>query len=204
MSSIALIPSYMPNILFFYNSLLYSKIVFNVDGLYKKQTYRNRTYICGPNSLLKLIIPIESNGKSSKRYKDIRVSKLYDWQKNHWKTISNSYRKAPFFEFYESKIYDFYSKKYKFLVDVNIDSTKLIYDFVKKPFNYSLYDDLIGDTNDFSSMVDFKGSKTIKLPKYSQIFSDRYPFVSNLSMMDLIFCVGDDISSYFSKIEKEN
>ena len=116
------IPTYFSPISQYQALLNSNSITFEVEDNYQKQTYRNRCYIYGANGKQLLNIPV-SIPKSAKKTKskDILVENS-NWQKQHYKSLEAAYNHSPFFEFYKDDLQKLFSKKYTFLLDVNLDS----------------------------------------------------------------------------------
>ena len=87
-----------------------------------KQTYRNRMIIPTTNGPLSLTIP--TNHDISLSMKDIRISDHANWRHVHWNALLSAYGESPFFEYYQDDIRPFYEKKYEFLFDFNMETTK--------------------------------------------------------------------------------
>ncbi len=87
-----------------------------------KQTYRNRMIIPTTNGPLSLTIP--TNHDTSLAMKDIRISDHANWRHVHWNALLSAYGESPFFEYYQDDIRPFYEKKYEFLFDFNMETTR--------------------------------------------------------------------------------
>jgi hypothetical protein len=66
------------------------------DMQYTRRDWRNRNQIKTPQSVQWLTIPVQVKGKY---YQSIRETEIDGtvWAKDHWKTLSQNYRRAPFF-----------------------------------------------------------------------------------------------------------
>ncbi|MFC2070226.1 WbqC family protein [Chloroflexota bacterium] len=62
--------------------------------------------------------------------KDALLVQPGKWQKNHWKTIQLSYKKAPYFNLYEGKFSQIYDASWESLNELNITIIKLIKDLL--------------------------------------------------------------------------
>jgi len=126
--------------------------------------------------------------------KEVRVCNKEKWQLLHWKTLCASYRRAPYFEYYEEELSSFVEKKYTFLIDVNEDTIALMNKLLKneKPLLYTTqYEKPGDDVQDlrkyFSPSMDIPDN----LPVYMQNFEERHGFLSNLSILDMLFSCGN-------------
>jgi hypothetical protein len=189
--------AYLPPIQYYSALVKYSEISIEHYEHFVKQTYRNRCYIYGTNGKLALTIPIEKRSERTIT-KDIRISYTYDWQKVHWRSIESAYRCSPFFEFYEDDFVKFFlEEKNIFLVDHNEKLFLLINSLLKIKVNLKKTDryekEYIG-TDDYRNTISPKinGSPDINFsPKvYKQVFDNKYGFINNLSIIDLLFNQG--------------
>jgi len=174
------------------------EVVFEVEDNYQKQTYRNRCYIYGPNGKQLLNIPVKHlKTESRKKTKDTLVENDFSWQDQHFKSLQSAYRSSPFFEFFEDDLAKIFHKKYKYLLDVNIDTFLFITDAIEtsqkftKTKNYSLD----SDKKDFRNLAIAKKNHPIQVAEYIQIFDEKYGFLPNLSIIDLLFMEGGNTFS---------
>ena len=197
----ALCPAYLPNAEYFSWLLKQNTVFFTGDSLYQKQTFRNRTMIYGANGELKLIIPIRHNQKNTKPL-DIEIQISYDmkWQSQHWKSICSSYRSSPFFEFYEDEIAEFYKEKRESLFMFNLSLLVKLMMLLEEPFEYKI----ISFENDIYKRLDSLITPKIKsqtiFETYTQVFSSKHGFISNLSILDILFNLGPNSSNYLKNI----
>ena len=184
-----------------YKAILNSEtLIFEIEDNFQKQTYRNRCYIYGTNGKLLLNIPV-SQPKSVKKIKtkDILVENS-DWQKQHYKSLESAYNHSPFFEFYKDDLQKIFSKKYTYLLDVNLDSFTFIMDALELPKEYTLsktYEET--KLNDFRNLADSKKKVEISSLPYIQMFDQKFGFLKNLSILDLLFMEGPNSITYLEK-----
>lgn len=168
-------------------------VILDIHEHFIKQSYRNRMEIHGANGKLSLIIPLKKR-KERTPMKDVLIEYKQDWQKLHWKSLESAYRSSPYFEFYEHQLKHFYDKTYqpKYLIDFNLNFLKSINEMlgvsfsIKKSKEYNEVEGL-----DFRKMIHPKiefihGEEK----KYDQVFDLKNGFISNLSVLDLIFNEG--------------
>lgn len=77
------------------------------DVQYTRRDWRNRNRIKTPNGTIWLTIPVEVKGKYFQMINETVISDP-DWNRLHWKTITHSYSKAPFFREYRERFEDLY------------------------------------------------------------------------------------------------
>jgi hypothetical protein len=99
--------------------------VFYDDVQYTKRDWRNRNKIKTKDGELWLTVPV--NAHRGQLISEVEIDQSTDWQMNHFKTIKNSYAKAPYFKDYEFLLEEIYLKtKWSKISDLDIFSTKLI------------------------------------------------------------------------------
>ena len=194
------IPTYFSPISQYQALLNSNSIIFEVEDNYQKQTYRNRCYIYGANGKQLLNIPV-SIPKSTKKTKskDILVENS-NWQKQHYKSLEAAYNHSPFFEFYKDDLQKLFSKKYTYLLDVNLDSFAFIMEALELSKEYSLskvYEET--KLNDFRNLADSKKKVEISFLSYIQMFDQKFGFLKNLSILDLLFMEGPNSINFLKK-----
>lgn len=195
--------AYLPPIHYYSKLTSYREVLIEHQEHFAKQTYRNRCYIYGTNGKLTLTIPLEKRRERTIT-KDIRICYTYDWQKTHWRSIESAYRCSPFFEYYEADLIAFFSeKKYDFLVDLNEDLMRLINKLLKinpQIKKTEKYEKSHTDTADFRSIISPKivisEDQNFVIKPYKQVFDDKYGFIPNLSIVDLLFNQGPKAMEY--------
>jgi hypothetical protein len=174
---------------------------------YHKQTYRNRCRILGANGPLDLVIPIVKNSGVKTLVKDCRIDNSTRWQNNHWRSLFSAYNSSPFFEYYAHLLEPFYKNKRDFLIDFNTELMELMVDLLQVRVNYSLTDIF---EKGYSPCCDFRDSISPKsesdLPErpvqpiqYTQTFSEKFGFIPDLSVVDLLFNCGPESESILLK-----
>lgn len=178
-----------------------NEVVFEQYESFPKQTFRNRTNIYGANGKLSLIIPIDHTGK--REMKDIEISYREDWLKIHWKSIKNVYRGSAYFEYYEDKFEVLYNKKEKYLLDFNLKSIDIIQKILKTEKAYSLNEEYIKNPSEINFREKFstKIEPQFKMEEYYQTFTDKYGFLKDLSILDLICNKGPESVTYLTNIK---
>ena len=186
------LPTYFAPITQYAAILKSNEVVFEIQDNYQKQTYRNRCYIYGANGKQLLNIPVKHLKNSPKKAtKDTLVENDFNWQSQHFKSLKSAYRSSPFFEFFEHDLAKIFNTKYKFLLDVNIDTHLFITDALEisskfsKTSEYSLSVD-----NDYRALSNSKVPHPFEIPKYTQVFDDKFGFLENMSILDLLFMEG--------------
>lgn len=184
----------------YYSKLLQGSVYIEQQENYIKQTYRNRCTILSANGPMVLSIPIESSGGKKCPIKEVRLSDHGNWRHLHWNALISAYNSTPFFEYYQDDFYPFYEKNYKFLFDFNEELRYLICELIgidTSNIRYTTEFLLEIEGEDFRSTispkVDWRSSDTdFRSFSYYQVFDQRFGFIANLSILDLLFNMGNE------------
>lgn len=168
---------------------------------YQKQTYRNRCLIATANGVQALTVPVEHNNDRM-LVKDLRISDHNQWRRIHWNALQSAYSESPFFEYYADDIRPFFEKRYDFLVDFNeaIRETvcKLI-DILPQIEYTSAYNSQWQESADYRDVIHAKHplpDNDFEAKPYWQVFQHKHGFLANLSILDLLFCMGPESVFY--------
>ncbi|AUC14483.1 hypothetical protein BTO06_04700 [Tenacibaculum sp. SZ-18] len=182
-----------------------NEVIFELEDNFQKQTYRNRCYIYGANGKLSLNIPVKhAKTEGRKKTKDTLVENNFPWQDQHFKSLKSAYQSSPFFEFFEDDLAILFNKKYVYLVDLNIDTYLFVTDALQLSQSYSKTSEyelspIVNDYRDFS--VAKNGNISIEMNRYTQIFDDKFGFIGNLSILDLLFMEGPNAITYLESVK---
>ncbi|VVV01763.1 MULTISPECIES: WbqC family protein [Mesonia] len=206
MNSILIHPAYFGSILQFCHISQAEELVFENEDNYQKQTYRNRQYIYGANAKLLLNIPIKHTGKKNirQKYKEVKIENDFKWQIIHWRSLETAYRTSPFFEFYEDELIHLYEKEYKYLLDFNYDCFEAVSECLQLEKEYRKTEEyqleiLEEKIQDKRYLIDAKRKQLPTLETYTQVFEDKFGFIPNLSILDLLFNEGPNSLNYLQQ-----
>jgi hypothetical protein len=164
---------------------------------YSKQTYRNRCLIAAANGPMALSIPVEKAGSEKMLIRDVRISKHNDWQLNHWRSIESAYNSTPFFEYYKDDLFPFYEKEWNYLIDFNLEIQSKILELLNLETIIQLTGEYKNTLDD--SVLDLrevihpkKETQSVGYNTYYQVFEQRFGFQPNLSIIDLLFNMGNE------------
>ena len=190
-------PAYLPNVYYCSWILTQNKVYFVTDSLYQKQTIRNRSEIYGANGKLNLTIPVEQTKTHIlQKEMEVCIANQISWQKHHWKSICSAYRSSPYFEFYEKDLAPFYKKKTTYLMHFNLEILLKIMELIELPLSYELVKWNINEHKRMESLIGSKKKVDWKNEPYTQVFGNKYGFQSNLSILDVVFNLGPESSTY--------
>lgn len=192
---------------------------------YTKNDWRNRNRILSQAGPIWLTVPV--NHQSSTQLINETLIANQKWQRKHWMSIEQSYKKSPFFEMYRSGIKVFYEQEWTLLSELNrylilhlvqllgidtkiICSSELAHCGDKNSRLISFAKQL--DSNSYISGPAAKSYIDLEKFKQSSIdinwidYSGYEPyqqcfdgFVSNLSVLDLLFNIGPDAMNYLKR-----
>ena len=181
-----------------WKEIINGNILWELNQNFNKQTLRNRTYIYGPNKILKLSIPIK-HSKESFTLENTLIENDFQWQKDHWKSIQSAYKSSPFFEFYEDGLRNLYFNNYNKLSVFNIECIKLVYEWLdistKSSFTKT-FKEKYNTEIDLRDMAEKNFDDKFIVKEYIQVFSPNHGFKNNLSILDLVFNQGPNSISY--------
>lgn len=185
------------------NSSTFVKI--DASENYQKQSYRNRTNIYATDGLLSLIVPILKS--ESSKISDIEIDYSKPWVVQHERAITSAYGHSPFFEYYKDEIFGILECGEKSLLNMNMYLLRTIMSLCELRTEVQLaseyidvYPEGIKDYRNnihpkkVSPIFEPEGSRKIKA--YYQVFSKKEGFISNLSILDLLFNEGPNASSF--------
>ena len=164
---------------------------------FQKQTYRNRCLIATTNGVQALTVPVE---KSAAYIKDIRISDHGNWRHLHWNALQSAYGESPFFEYYQDDIRPFYEKRWTFLLDFNEAIRQKMCELIdiQPEVTYSttyIADGKLIGIDDFRSVINPKHpaqDDDFETKTYYQVYQMKHGFLSNLSVLDLLFNMGPE------------
>ena len=198
---ILLQPTYFPSISTFVAMAKAETITFEIDDNFQKQTNRNRMYIYSPNGLQMLNIPVKHSKEAHQKTIDIKIETDFNWQKQHFKSLEAAYRSSPFFEYFEDDIRKIFDKKHTFLLDLNFETMTLVSKCLGLPFDYKKTEEYFNEVPQFLDYRTLANGKkdTSKFESYTQVFGEKFGFINNLSILDLLFNEGRYAKEYLLK-----
>lgn len=178
-------------------------LVFEKQDNFQKQTYRNRCYIYGANGRQLLSVPIKhSKNDVRQKTKDVKIDNSFPWQRNFIRSLEASYRSSPFFEFYEDELMHVLSNRYRFLLDLNLEAHNTISECLQLETHIEFtenYETNVQGKQDLRFLVEAKKEKAYDFEPYIQVFSSKYGFLPNLSILDLLFNEGTNAHDYLER-----
>ena len=195
-------PTYFPSISQFVGIAKADSVTLEMEDNFQKQTNRNRMYIYSPNGRQLLNIPVKHTSASGhQKTKDIQIEKNFDWQKLHFKSLEAAYRSSPFFEYYEDEIAPVYFKKHQFLMDLNLEALQIVYKCLGLPFEFNKTTEYFHEVPEFTDLRPLANGKkdANTFEEYTQVFGDKFGYLNNLSILDLLFNEGRYAMDYLKR-----
>ena len=156
--------------------------------------------------------------------KDLRISDHNQWRRVHWNALQSAYSESPFFEYYADDIRPFFEKRYEFLIDFNEAIRQTICELIDlhphveyttaflppatapcPPATAPFPPATTPDGSPSGLPADYRSAIHAKHPqpdadfepkRYWQVFQHKHGFLPNLSILDLLFCMGPESVFY--------
>jgi hypothetical protein len=193
---------YFPAISFFNDLIKSTHIVFYSSDLLPKQSFANRTIIAGANGCLTLTIPLTGGRHGKKPVGLARIHSKENWQIRHWRSLYSAYNRSPWFSFYAPGLERIYQQPFEHLKDWNIACL----DWACRQLNWLGKIELLDNEGELKMLPepirDLRGKirpgnyQEQEAPQYQQVFEEKWGFLPNLSILDLLFCQGKRARSY--------
>ena len=141
-----------------------------------------------------MIIPVTKPGGAKAKTKDIEIFYDNPWQRMHWRSIDMAYSNSPFFLYYKDELEKFYRKKFRFLLDYNMEILNTIFMLLGETRYISLTEDFIHSPEGILDLRNAFSPKNNDLEgnykPYHQVFEEKHGFIADLSIIDLLFNEG--------------
>ena len=170
----------------------YDHILIEQYDSYQKQTYRNRCLIATTQGVQALTVPVVHDSKSS--ISDVLISDHGNWRHLHWQALQSAYGDSAFFEYYEDDLRPFFKENnWERLVDYNDAICRKVCELLD--IQPSIVHQSSQDCSDFRLVINPKHplEDCEFMPrKYYQVYQQKHGFLSNLSILDLLFNMGPE------------
>lgn len=186
-----ILPSaYMGSVSYFAH-LLRGDYVIDTGEHFVKRSQRNRAVILSANGPLPLTVHVDHANTPRRPMRDVRIDYSKRWQHQHWVSIVSAYRSAPYFDHYAPMIEPFYRREWRFLIDYNMEYTDMLLGMLGGAGPLRVSERYVeAAAGDVDLRPRHSEGPTIAAEPYIQVFSDRMPFVPDLSVLDLVMCEG--------------
>ncbi|MDO5487616.1 MAG: WbqC family protein [Rikenellaceae bacterium] len=187
--------AYMPSVEYVAR-LLREQCVIDLGENYIKRSERNRARILSANGVMPLTVHVENGNRPRQRMRDVRIDYSKRWQHQHWVSILSAYKSSPYFDHYAEELEPFYRREWRYLVDYNMEYLQTLLRLLGAKCEVQVSEQYVDATEgDLDLRPKHNEGSTFVAEPYVQVFSDRMPFVENLSVLDLLLCEGPEAIS---------
>lgn len=182
----------------------YDRILLERCDSFIKQTYRNRCVIATTMGAQALSIPIAPHPVP-------KISNHGKWRSEHWNALCSAYGDSPFFDYYVDDLRPFFEPNWEDLYDFNLDITLKMCELLDIHPHIEPTQRFIAPTGELRLMTDdgsaddFRDAIRPKHPipdpsfqprPYWQVYQQKHGFMPNLSILDLLFNMGNEAIFY--------
>jgi hypothetical protein len=190
---------FLPPVQYFSKLLKYDTLVLDQHEHYQKRSYRNRCSIATAQGVQRLSVPLQKGKNQQMPIREVRIAYDQPWERQMEHTLRSAYQRAPFFEEYAPDLLAILQSKREFLFDLNLDLLETLSGFLGIPKNWQLSETYHPtppegwtDLRNAIRPVRPPDDPAFKPAPYSQVFEDKHGFCANLSIIDLLFCMGPE------------
>ncbi|MFO7575102.1 MAG: WbqC family protein [Bacteroidales bacterium] len=199
--------AYLPPVGYIASIARYSEVKIELNETYLKQSYRNRCIIAGANGLQSLSVPVLRGSFHKTPVDEVLIDYSRRWGPDHIRSLISAYSNAPYFDFYSGEFFEIISSGEPLLVNLNMKLLKLTLETlgIKTDISFtgSFVKPEISDS-DLRYSISPKSNnpyrREIEFKPYPQLFSDRYGFKPDISIIDLIFNMGPESLPYLKSL----
>ena len=167
----------------------------------------------------------EKGEDSSRLITDIRISNHGNWRHLHWNALMSAYGDSPFFDYYVDDLKPFFEDRWENLFDFNMAITRKMCELLDIHPNIQFTEKYVATSvssvssvprvasplspscplTPSSNIPDFRASIRPKNPipdetftpqTYYQVYQKKWGFQPNLSILDLLFNMGNESILY--------
>lgn len=178
---------YFPSVLTLRQMLQHQTVTIEYDENYQKNSLRNRCYLATSQGIQFLTVPLVKGKHQRQIIHQVRIAYDENWPVQHLRCMETNYNKAPYYSHYIREIQQLLYSHPDTLIELNWSILR----FLSRAFHWF---------PSWSCSLDFGPSLNIHpspdLPDfkpYPQVFEDLHGFLPNLSVLDLLFCIGPQL-----------
>lgn len=207
MKRIALDLHYLPCLEYFTVLRGVEELFLFPEDRYTRQSYFNRTEILLANKVQTLSVPIQGR-RPRIPMAEVRIDSDQKWVMNHLRGIQSGYGKAPFFEYFFPYFEEALSREDTHLWALNLNLLTICLKLLRWSVKLTVleYEPLPADVVDLRGQIvpsNLFSARNFYAPvPYSQNFG--LDFVPNLSILDLLFCLGGAADELLAKSQKKH
>lgn len=166
-------------------------VVLDLGENYVKRSERNRTNIMTSGGVMQLSVQLSHANRPRQPITSMHIDYSKRWQHQHLIAIESAYRSSPYYDHYADRLLPILERRSDNLVELNMAIMEQICRIlrVEQPKISTSY--IVASDADIDMRQKQRGSTFVAEP-YVQVFSDRFAFEPNLSILDLIMCEGPE------------
>ena len=192
-----------PPVEFFAKYLTFQQCYFEKWENYVKRSYRNRYYLLSPQGVHALTIPLKKGKNTGVPIDEVEISYDENWPKSHWRSLQSFYGKSAFFDEFAGPLQTLLFEEKVRLWDFNKAALRICMNGLglsqQMEFTSAYRKTYAGEECEdlrHTILPPPKEPYNVELLPYPQVFSEELPFQPNLSILDLLFCMGPEALSY--------
>ena len=175
---------------------------------FQKQSYRNRCRFYAADGVQTLSFPILHEGGTHKQpVSEIRIDYSKPWVLQHKRAIVSAYGMSAYFDYYKDELFEILDSQPARLIDLNMALLRFFIEKTGLKVDLRFTEDYLRETDlvDMREIIHPKRKNDVleKLgleKPYFQVFSRKYGFRSDLSIMDLLFNEGPDSIMFLKRL----
>lgn len=178
---------------------------------YQKQSYRNRCRFYAADGVQTLSVPVvHENGTYQLPIREIKIDYSTPWLIRTQRAIVSAYETSAYFDYYKDDLFSLMDSRPQLLFDLDMALTRFFLEKVGIQADIRITQDFIpSGSNEYGEDLrevihpkrDNDILKKLQLEKpYFQVFAQKYGFISNLSIMDLLFNEGPESILYLKRL----
>jgi hypothetical protein len=175
---------------------------------FQKQSYRNRCRFYGAEGVQTLSFPVIHEGGTHKiPITEIKIDYKTPWVQQHERAIVSAYGMSAYFDYYKDELFAILESGHERLFDLNLALIRFFIEKTGIKVDLSLTQDYEREPQmeDLREVIHPKRANSVlsdlDLEKpYFQVFAPKYGFMSDLSIMDLLFNEGPDSIIYLKHL----
>ncbi len=206
MSKIAIDLHYLPSLEFFAAIADAEELFAFPRDRYQRQSYLNRTRIRLANKVETLSIPIVGR-RPRIPLEEVKIDYSQKWQAIHIRGIQSAYGKAPFFEYFFPYFQEIFESGEESLLRLNQRLLTVCLKLLRLPARIALVaaEEIPEEVLDIRGQIEpgrpFSERNFYQPVSYTQLFGVN--FEPNLSILDLLFCMGPEAGKILSGSTKK-
>lgn len=169
-------------------------------SLWRKEKAYNRFTIAFVHGRQRLSVPLLGGRNQKKSVGDVRISYAFEWVAYQKKAITCAYRSAPWFMYYADEFFTLHDRNHVLLWDRMVDFLHFFLRVFALPVSVEICRKCVNSAS-FCDHASVPFGEPV-YPPYEQCFLQQTGFQQNLSVVDVLFCLGPRAGEYIDNIAK--